>query len=120
MLPDNPFTVATVDPAEEDGNVLPFPSDAALCTAARLRRPPLSSSLHAASDYSALVKRADEATTLLKVLCNENRLTIFQLLVGREMTVGEISRLTSKPQKRRVDEPGEVAQGLTCAVQAAG
>ncbi|MGI9423284.1 MAG: ArsR/SmtB family transcription factor [Hyphomicrobiaceae bacterium] len=40
----------------------------------------------------------DAAAALLRVLCNESRLMIFQLLVGRQMTVGEISLRTSKPQ----------------------
>ena len=98
MLPDNPFAQTVFDPAEVDESVLPFPDGAASGKTARLCGSPGTPCLLAANDYSALASRADQATALLKVLCNESRLTIFQLLFDRPMTVDEISLCTSKPQ----------------------
>jgi DNA-binding transcriptional ArsR family regulator len=43
------------------------------------------------SDLSAMQERAEEATKLLKTLANAQRLRVLCLLVGAEMTVGQIN-----------------------------
>lgn len=43
------------------------------------------------NDLDAMQQRAEEASRLLKVLANAQRLRVVCLLVGREMTVGQIN-----------------------------
>jgi DNA-binding transcriptional ArsR family regulator len=45
------------------------------------------------TDMSAMRERADEASQLLKALGNAQRLRILCLLVGNELTVGQINEL---------------------------
>ena len=98
MLPDNPSAWPASDLAEIDEAVLPFAGGRMSGQTALAGRSSATTCLNAVNDYSALARRADEAATLLRVLGNESRLTIFQLLVDRPMTVGEISLHTSRPQ----------------------
>jgi ArsR family transcriptional regulator, virulence genes transcriptional regulator len=42
-------------------------------------------------DLSAMQQRAEDASRLLKTLANAQRLRVLCLLVGREMTVGQIN-----------------------------
>ena len=98
MLPDNPFTHTAFDSTDGGDAGSPFPGGTVASTFARRCTPPATHAPSTANDFSLLAKRADDATALLKVLCNENRLLIFLLLVDNPMTVGEISRRTSQPQ----------------------
>lgn len=43
------------------------------------------------NDLTAMQQRAEDASRLLKVLANAQRLRVVCLLVGREMTVGQIN-----------------------------
>lgn len=43
-------------------------------------------------DAAAMGERADEASALLKALANPQRLRLLCLLVGRELSVGELNR----------------------------
>lgn len=47
-------------------------------------------------DMSAMRERADEASQMLKALGNAQRLRILCLLVGHELTVGQINELLPK------------------------
>ena len=98
MLPDNPFTQSAIDSTDGVGVGLPFRRGTATGRLARRCTAPATPDFATANDFRLLAKRADDATALLKVLCNENRLLIFQLLVDNQMTVGEISRRTSRSQ----------------------
>jgi ArsR family transcriptional regulator, virulence genes transcriptional regulator len=49
-----------------------------------MSKPPL-------QDLSAMQQRAEDASRLLKTLANAQRLRVLCLLVGREMTVGQIN-----------------------------